>query len=78
MSEEKITFKNLESLRRLSNLSVDELMKQIGRHRVTYYTWQQSGTIPSADVIKLHEFFNVSTDLLLDVKPLVFSELVQQ
>lgn len=71
MAAEKISFKNLEKLRKIKGISVDELMKKLGRNRLTYYAWQESGSIPSADVIKMHEIFNVSTDLLLDVKPIV-------
>ena len=71
MVAEKISFKNLEKLRKIKGISVDELMKKLGRNRLTYYAWQESGSIPSADVIKMHEIFNVSTDLLLDVKPIV-------
>lgn len=70
MSEPTIKLQNLEKIRRLNNLSVDQLMEKLGRDRVTYYKWQRKGTIPSTDVIKLHNIFNVSTDLLLDVKPL--------
>lgn len=71
MAAEKISFKNLEKLRKIKGISVDELMKKLGRNRLTYYAWQESGSIPSADVIKMHEIFDVSTDLLLDVKPIV-------
>lgn len=71
MAAEKISFKNLEKLRKIKGISVEDLMKKLGRNRLTYYAWQESGSIPSADVIKMHEIFNVSTDLLLDVKPIV-------
>lgn len=71
MSEPMIKLHNLDKIRRLNNWSVDQLMEELGRDRVTYYKWQQKGTIPSTDVIKLHEIFGVSTDLLLDVKPLI-------
>ena len=71
MGESKIKLQNLDKIRRLNNLSVDQLMEKLGRDRVTYYKWQQKGAIPSTDVIKLHNIFNVSTDLLLDVKPLI-------
>ena len=71
MAAEKISFKNLEKLRKIKGISVEDLMKKLGRNRLTYYAWQESGSIPSADVIKMHEIFDVSTDLLLDVKPIV-------
>lgn len=71
MSESTIKLQNLEKIRRLNNLTVDQLMEKLGRERVTYYKWQRKGAIPSPDVIKLHNIFNVSTDLLLDVKPLM-------
>ena len=71
MAAEKISFKNLKKKKKIKGISVDELMKKLGRNRLTYYAWQESGSIPSADVIKMHEIFDVSTDLLLDVKPIV-------
>lgn len=71
MAEQITKLKNLEKLRKLHDLSVDELMERLGRNRVTYYTWQEKGALPSSDVVKLHEIFDVSTDLLLDVKPLL-------
>lgn len=71
MAEQITKLENLEKLRKLHGLSVDELMDKLDRNRVTYYTWQEKGAMPSSDVVKLHEIFNVSTDLLLDVKPLL-------
>lgn len=68
---ELITFKNLDKLRKIHNMSVDQLMSELDHDRTTYYQWQKRKAIPSDDVIKLHKLFNVSTDLLLDVKPLV-------
>lgn len=69
--KETITFQNLDKLRKMHHFSVDQLMRKLDHDRTTYYQWQKRGAIPSDDVIKLHHLFNVSTDLLLDVKPLV-------
>lgn len=74
MAVQVTNLKNLDKLRKLHNMSVDELMGKLGRNRITYYTWQEKGAMPSTDVIKLHEIFNVSTDLLLDVKPLIIEQ----
>lgn len=71
MAEQVINLKNLDKLRKLHDMSVDQLMLKLDRDRTTYYQWQKKGSIPSPDVVKLHEIFGVSTDLLLDVKPLV-------
>lgn len=66
-------FENLEKIRKAYGLSVDELMEKVGKKnsRSTYYKWQKTGQIKACDIIKLHKIFNVSTDLLLDVKPFV-------
>lgn len=74
MAVQVTNLKNLDKLRKMHNMSVDELMSKLGRNRITYYTWQEKGAMPSTDVIKLHEIFNVSTDLLLDVKPLIIEQ----
>ena len=74
MVQQTIKLKNLETLRRMHNISVEELMKKLNRNRITYYTWQEKGSIPSSDVVALHEIFNVSTDLLLDVKPMIIEQ----
>lgn len=65
-------YKNLEILKKAHCLSSEELMRKLNKRRATYYRWQSQGNIPSQDVIKLHEIFNVSTDILLDVQPLHF------
>lgn len=70
---EKIMLKNLETLRKANNLTVDELMKKFGYSRDTYYRGWQSGIIKRDDIIALHRFFGVSTDCILDVAPLKIS-----
>ncbi|MDE6150278.1 MAG: helix-turn-helix domain-containing protein [Ruminococcus sp.] len=74
MAKTIIKLKNLDKLRRLYNMSAEELMDKIGKDRTTYYMWQKKGAIPSIYVVELHKIFNVSTDLLLDVKPLIIEE----
>jgi DNA invertase Pin-like site-specific DNA recombinase len=73
MAEEKIMLKNLEILKNAHGMSVDELMSNFGYSRDTYYRAWQKGNIKRADIIKLHELFNVSTDCILDVVPLTIS-----
>lgn len=73
MAEEKIMLKNLEALRNAHNMTVEELTSKIGCSRSTYYQSWQKGIIKSADIIKLHELFGVSTDCILDVAPLSIS-----
>ena len=67
---ETVALKNLEILRKSRNMSVDELMKMFGYDRSTYYQAWQKGKIKAKDIIELHNFFGVSTDCILDVKPI--------
>ena len=65
-------YQNLERLRNAHSMTVDELMKKIGYAggRSKYYNWQNGGNIMIADIIALHNIFNVSTDCILDIQPL--------
>ena len=65
-------YKNLETLRKVYGLTVDELMNKIGYtgSRSKYYDWQNGGNIKIIDIISLHNIFNVSTDCILDIQPL--------
>lgn len=67
---ETVALKNLDALRKLKNMTVDELMETFGYDRSTYYQSWQKGKIKSKDIVKLHDFFGVSTDCILDVKPI--------
>ena len=67
---EKIKFENLELLRKSRNMTVEDLMNHFGYDRATYYQSWLKGNIKMKDIIKLHEFFNVSTDCILDIKPI--------
>ena len=70
---ENIMLRNLDTLRKVNNLTVDELMKKVGHSRDTYYRGWQSGNIKRSDIIALHEYFGVSTDCILDITPLTVS-----
>lgn len=74
MKESQIKLKNLDKIRKANNMSVDELMRKLGKDRTVYYTWQKRGAIPSTYVVMLHHIFNVSTDLILDVKPFILEQ----
>lgn len=69
--ELEVNLKNLDALRKINDLSITELMNKLGKNKTTYYSWQKNGRLPSDVAVKLHEIFNVSTDLILDVKPLI-------
>ena len=68
-------YKNLDTLRKAHGFTVDELMNKIGYSgcRSKYYSWQNGGNIKIADIIALHDIFCVSTDCILDIKPLQIS-----
>lgn len=75
---ETIKLRNLETLRRANGLTVDKLLTAIGRNcesdcRNIYYNWQKTGQVKVSDLIKLHEFFGVSVDCLLDLAPLTIT-----
>ena len=65
-------YKNLERLRNVHGMTVNELMNKLGYEggRSKYYNWQSGGNIKIADIIALHNIFNVSTDCILDIQPL--------
>lgn len=70
---EKIMLRNLETLRKVNNLTVDELMSQFGYSRDTYYRVWQAGNIKASNIIKLSQLFGVSADCILDLVPLKIS-----
>lgn len=69
-------YKNLEILRKIYSMTVDELMSKIGKPngRSQYYVWQNGGNIKISDIIALRNVFDVSTDCILDVKPIQIEE----
>lgn len=71
--QEKITLKNLEALRKVRNITIDDLMAEFGYSRDTYYKIWQTGNIKAKDLIRLHNFFGVSVDCLLDITPIRIS-----
>ena len=66
--------RNIEILRKSKGLTVEEMMKILGRTRELYYHSWRKGNINAKDVIRLHEFFNVSTDCILDLTDLKIGE----
>ena len=73
MKDKSVRFQNIEKLRKLSGLSVEQLMAKFGYSRDTYYrVWQnpESGSLQAPDIIRLHELFGVSTDCILDIVPI--------
>ena len=73
---ENYKYKNLEMLRNAHKMTIDELMCRLGYNcgRSKYYNWQSGGNIKIADIVALHDIFNVSTDCILDVNPLHVGE----
>lgn len=66
--------KNIDTLRKAHNLTVDDLMQKMGKKsRCVYYGWLKSGQIPVSDIMRLHSIFKVSTDCILDVSPVKVS-----
>lgn len=70
---DNFALKNLETLRKANNVTVDELMRHFGYDRSTYYQSWQKGIIKGRDIIGLHDYFGVSTDCILDVKSLTIT-----
>lgn len=61
----QLIYPNIEAERARFNLSQEELSKQLGVERKSYYNWLKKGNIPVAVLISLAEIFNCSTDYLL-------------
>ena len=70
---EKISLKNLETVRKINGMTVDELMSKFGYSRDTYYRVWQTGNIKASNIIKLSQLFGVSADCILDITPLKIS-----
>ena len=58
--------KKIRELRKIKDISQEELGKRIGTHLTNIGRYERDAQIPSADIIKkLAEVFNVSADYLL-------------
>ena len=60
-----LTAKRLKYLRDEKKLSQDELSIILGIDRTTYLKYEKSGKVPTYKIIKLANFYNVSSDYLL-------------
>lgn len=58
-------YPNIEAERARHGLTVDEVVKELGVCRKTYYNWIKKGKIPREKLEKLADMFSVSTDYLL-------------
>lgn len=70
----KFKCRNIEILRKSKGLTVAELMKHLGHNREMYYQSWRKGNIKLKDIIQLHDFFEVSTDCILDLKEIQINE----
>ena len=58
--------KRLENLRKAYNLTQTQLAKKLGLTKQTVSNWENDNILPSIDtLIKVCDFFNVSTDYIL-------------
>lgn len=58
-------YPNIEAERVRKGLSQEELSNQLGIERKTYYGYIHRGRIPTAELIKMANFFDCSVDYLL-------------
>lgn len=63
--ERDIVYPNIDAERARKGLTVNELVKQLGVCRKTYYNWINKGKIPREKLEQLADIFSVSTDYLL-------------
>ena len=69
----------LKELRMRHGYSQSELAKAIGVERTRYNKWEAAGTEPSfAVLVKIADFFNVSTDYLLGRVDIPDGHLIQK
>lgn len=73
--------KNLQHLRIKKGLSLSEMGEIVGRKKSIVFNWENEFIqIKSGDLIKLSEYFKVSTDYLLDRsdKTFLINELINE
>lgn len=58
-------YPNISAERVRRGLSKDDLARVMGVSRKTIHNWENAGRIPSAALLRLADFFGVSTDYLL-------------
>lgn len=58
-------YPNIEAERVRHSISQEDLSKQIGFERKTYYTWLTNGKIPGNVLLELADIFDCSIDYLL-------------
>lgn len=56
---------NIEAERARKNMTIEELAKEIGIARRTYYHYQTRGKIPASKLIAMAELFDCTIDYLL-------------
>ena len=70
----KFKCRNIEILRKAKRLTVAEMMEKLGHSREMYYQSWKKGNIKLKEIIQLHDFFEVSTDCILDLREIQIQE----
>lgn len=60
-------YPNIAAERAKRKMSVDALAAALGVTRKTIYNWENNGKIPQAQLEKMADLFQCSTDYLLEV-----------
>lgn len=60
-------YPNIAAERAKRKMSVDALAAALGVSRKTIYNWENNGKIPQAQLEKMADLFQCSTDYLLEV-----------
>lgn len=76
MSEiKKQSFNNIDTLRKIKNMSVMDLVKALGYlSTTTYYRWKDGAKISGDDIVKLTQLFGVSSDCILGLCSIEYTE----
>lgn len=60
-------FKNIRAECARNSLTIEELSRQLGIERKTFYNWEEKKDFPTSYLVKMANIFRVSTDTLLSL-----------
>lgn len=66
-------FKNIRAECARNSITIEELSRQLGIERKTFYNWEAKKDFPISYLVKMSEIFNVSTDVILGLPNLISS-----
>lgn len=60
-------FKNIRAECARNGMSIEELSRNLGIERKTFYNWESKKDLPTRYLVQMANIFNVTTDCLLGI-----------